>query len=125
MLANLFMHYAFDMCMKRSFPELPWCRYADDGLCGSRCRLRVAGLKDGPFHIRKKIKQKYGHRKTQTQDAEGWPRWLLRADSGHSLFGTGCRHRLFYSNPMATLAQKKKTIRLLARQLGDLSLDLF
>jgi len=32
LLMNLFMHYAFDMWMEREFPNLPWCRYADDGL---------------------------------------------------------------------------------------------
>jgi len=31
-LANLFMHYTFDLWMARAFPDLPWCRYADDGL---------------------------------------------------------------------------------------------
>lgn len=31
-LSNLFLHYAFDMWMKRTYPDRPWCRYADDGL---------------------------------------------------------------------------------------------
>ena len=31
-LANLFLHYAFDAWMTRTFPGVPWCRYADDGL---------------------------------------------------------------------------------------------
>jgi RNA-directed DNA polymerase len=31
-LANLFLHYAFDAWMARTFPGIPWCRYADDGL---------------------------------------------------------------------------------------------
>ena len=31
-LANLFLHYAFDAWMARTHPDLPWCRYADDGL---------------------------------------------------------------------------------------------
>lgn len=31
-LSNLFMHYAFDLWMRRTHPDLPWCRYADDGL---------------------------------------------------------------------------------------------
>jgi RNA-directed DNA polymerase len=31
-LANLFLHYAFDAWMGRTFPGVPWCRYADDGL---------------------------------------------------------------------------------------------
>jgi RNA-directed DNA polymerase len=30
--ANLFLHYAFDVWMQRTFPGVPWCRYADDGL---------------------------------------------------------------------------------------------
>ena len=31
-LSNLFLHYAFDLWMTRAHPDLPWCRYADDGL---------------------------------------------------------------------------------------------
>lgn len=32
LLANLFMHYAFDAWMERTFPHVPFERYADDGL---------------------------------------------------------------------------------------------
>lgn len=35
-MANLFLHYAFDAWMTRTFPDLPWCRYADDGLVHCR-----------------------------------------------------------------------------------------
>ena len=37
-LANLFMHYAFDLWMVRNHPDCPWERYADDGVvhCKSR-----------------------------------------------------------------------------------------
>jgi len=31
-LSNLFLHYVFDMFMSRNFPQVKWCRYADDGL---------------------------------------------------------------------------------------------
>jgi len=31
-LANLFMHYAFDLWMGRENPQNPWARYADDGV---------------------------------------------------------------------------------------------
>src|SRR6516165_2681982 len=30
-LANLFMHYAFDVWISGHTPTFPWCRYADDG----------------------------------------------------------------------------------------------
>lgn len=32
MLSNLFLHYVFDIWMKKNHPTVPWCRYADDGL---------------------------------------------------------------------------------------------
>jgi group II intron reverse transcriptase/maturase len=32
-LANLFLHYAFDMWMTRTFPAIPFERYADDCIC--------------------------------------------------------------------------------------------
>jgi group II intron reverse transcriptase/maturase len=38
-LANLFMHYAFDMWMDREFPDCPFERYADDSV--PRTRLEV------------------------------------------------------------------------------------
>jgi len=36
LLANLFLHYVFDMWMKRNRPQNPWARYADDGI--THCR---------------------------------------------------------------------------------------
>jgi RNA-directed DNA polymerase len=38
LLANLFLHYAFDAWVRRTLPRIPFCRYADDGLvhCKSR-----------------------------------------------------------------------------------------
>jgi len=60
-LSNLFMHYTFDLWMARTHPDLPWCRYADDGLvhCRTereaeaimaelRARLDVCGLQMHP-----------------------------------------------------------------------------
>ena len=42
-LANLFLHYAFDAWMGRTFPNNPWCRYADDGLvhCKSEAEAKA------------------------------------------------------------------------------------
>ena len=44
-LANLFMHYAFDLWMARTHPDLPWCRYADDGLVHCRNEQEAQALK--------------------------------------------------------------------------------
>ena len=45
-LANLFMHYAFDLWMARAYPDLRWCRYADDGLVHCRSETEAHRLRD-------------------------------------------------------------------------------
>jgi RNA-directed DNA polymerase len=35
-LANLFLHYTFDMWMARTYPHIPFERYADDAICHCR-----------------------------------------------------------------------------------------
>jgi group II intron reverse transcriptase/maturase len=44
-LANLFMHYTFDLWMARTHPDFPWCRYADDGLVHCRTEQEAEALK--------------------------------------------------------------------------------
>ena len=44
-LSNLFLHYAFDLWMGRAHPDLPWCRYADDGLVHCRSEQEAEALK--------------------------------------------------------------------------------
>ena len=43
MLANLFLHYAFDMWMARKFPAVPFERYVDDAVvhCRSERQARM------------------------------------------------------------------------------------
>jgi RNA-directed DNA polymerase len=36
-LSNLFLRYAFDNWMKKNYLNIPWCRYADDGL--AHCKM--------------------------------------------------------------------------------------
>lgn len=53
-LANLFLHYAFDNFMKTNFPTIPFERYADDGVA------HCASLKQAKYLIRvldKRFKQ--------------------------------------------------------------------
>jgi RNA-directed DNA polymerase len=44
-LANLFLHYAFDLWMGRAYPSAPWCRYADDGLVHCRTEQEAETIK--------------------------------------------------------------------------------
>ncbi|MBN2562638.1 MAG: group II intron reverse transcriptase/maturase [Phycisphaerae bacterium] len=65
LLANLFLHYAFDLWMQRTFPGVRFERYADDAIvhCGSeqqacevlaaiRCRFEQCGLELHPTKTR-------------------------------------------------------------------------
>lgn len=60
-LSNLFLHYVFDSWMSKKYPEMKWCRYADDGLVHCRteeeaqfilekltARFRECGLEPHP-----------------------------------------------------------------------------
>jgi len=44
LLANLYLHYAFDAWMQRSFPHVPFERYADDVICHCRSRAEAQRL---------------------------------------------------------------------------------
>lgn len=44
-LSNAFLHYAFDLWMTRTYPDLPWCRYADDGLIHCRNEYEATAVK--------------------------------------------------------------------------------
>jgi len=43
-LANLFLHYAFDLWMTRNHPDKPFARYADDGLAHCRSEEEAKAL---------------------------------------------------------------------------------
>jgi group II intron reverse transcriptase/maturase len=45
LLANLFLHYTFDAWMQRTYPQIPFERYADDALCHCRTREEAEDLK--------------------------------------------------------------------------------
>jgi group II intron reverse transcriptase/maturase len=44
-LSNTFLHYAFDLWIARTHPDLPGCRYADDGLVHCRSEQEAQALK--------------------------------------------------------------------------------
>lgn len=45
-LANLFLHYAFDKWMERNHPDKPFARYADDAVAHCRSRKAAEELRD-------------------------------------------------------------------------------
>ncbi len=45
LLANLFLHYAFDEWMKREYPDIPFERYADDAVCHCKSETQAEQLK--------------------------------------------------------------------------------
>jgi group II intron reverse transcriptase/maturase len=46
LLANLYLHYAFDCWMQREFPDIPFERYADDVICHCRSEAQATRLKE-------------------------------------------------------------------------------
>jgi len=46
LLANLFLHYAFDKWMERNFPTIPFERYADDSVCHCKSEAQATMLKN-------------------------------------------------------------------------------
>ncbi len=51
-LANLFLHYVFDVWMQRCHPDVRWCRYADDGLVHCRTEQQAQ-------HLRHELEQRF------------------------------------------------------------------
>ena len=62
-LANLFLHYAFDMYMQENHPDMPFERYADDGLV--HCRT----LKDAE-ELRNDLERRLGEWKLELNPAK-------------------------------------------------------
>ena len=46
LLANLFLHYAFDLWMRRTFPGVPFERYADDAIVHCRSERHASAVLD-------------------------------------------------------------------------------
>lgn len=44
-LSNLFLHYVFDVWMSKNYAQLPWCRYADDGVLHCKTEKEAQEIK--------------------------------------------------------------------------------
>lgn len=53
-LANLFLHYVFDKWLEVNYPDIEWCRYADDGLLHCKTLKQAESFMD---ILRKRFKE--------------------------------------------------------------------
>ena len=44
-LSNLFLHYVFDVWISKNYTQLPWCRYADDGVVHCKTEKEAQEIK--------------------------------------------------------------------------------
>lgn len=137
LLSNLFLHYVFDKWMERNHPEVPWCRYADDGvvhcqtekqaqqlLSELRQRFEECGLKLHPEKTQI-VYCKDGKRKEQYERTSF--KFL-----GYCFKGRWCKNKkrniFFMSFTPAASKEALKSMRAKTRKLGwrkraDLSLN--
>lgn len=64
-LANLFLHYAFDKWMSKHYPAIPFERYADDIICHCNSEDEVASLRDHIIVRFRECRLKLNFRKTK------------------------------------------------------------
>ena len=53
LLANLFLHYAFDAWMSRTYPHIPFEKYADDAIC--HCKRASGAIDRSPGEVLKPV----------------------------------------------------------------------
>lgn len=135
-LANLFLHYALDHWLARTHPDIPFCRYADDGIlhCSSEARavwmreqlaarLRECGLEMHPGKTR--VVYCKDSRRTQTYehiqfDFLGYTFRPRRVASRHGGIFTGFTPALS-RQAMTAMRQSLRERRLFTR--SELSLE--
>lgn len=66
LLANLFLHYAFDAWMERNYPGMPFARYADDAVIHCRSRQEADNLRQALSDRLKKCHLELHPEKTRT-----------------------------------------------------------
>jgi len=122
-LANLFMHYAFDLWMVREFPACPWERYADDAVvhCVSRrqaeyvlaviaARLQEVGLRLHPDKTRIVYCKDSSRREKHEHTSFTFLGYTFRARE--AINGKNGKHFASFSPAISPEALKAKSARL-------------
>ncbi|CCU84053.1 RNA-directed DNA polymerase (Reverse transcriptase) [Mesotoga infera] len=124
-LANLFMHYAFDKWMERTHPDKPFARYADDGVIHCRtleeARLLLESLKERMEECKLKLhpeKTRIVYCKDDKRKGE-YPNTSFDF-LGYTFRVRSCKARngrIFYSFTPAVSEQAKKAMRQKIRRM--------
>jgi hypothetical protein len=135
-LANLFLHYAFDMWMQRQFPACPFERYADDAIIHCRSENQARQLLDILQQRFAECKLGLHPQKTKIVYCKDANRQGNHPDQSFDFLGytfrpRGARNRsgeLFVSFAPAVSAKAIKAMRLVLRRWklphrGDLALE--
>ena len=104
LLANLFLHYAFDRWMRRRHPEVPFERYADDIVCHCGTMRDALKLKREPGERMKEVGLTLHPEKTRVVYVDTFKRWNVRTD--FTFLGYDFRLRTVKSPHTGKLARK-------------------
>src|SRR6478736_7883119 len=97
-LSNLFLHYTFDLWMRRAHPDLPWCRYADDGLVHCRTAQEAEAL-EAELQVRlAECRLELHPTKTKIVYCKDGKRKGMYPNVGFDFLGYGFRPRLVRSS---------------------------
>ncbi len=97
LLANIFVHYAFDRWIRQHYPDVAFERYADDIVVHCRTKAQAETLKQAIEERLKNCKLRLNDKKTQLvycglyKQKEGYP------NRGFTFLGYTFRRRLAYS----------------------------
>jgi len=83
-LANLFLHYAFDLWMQREHPTIPFERYADDAIC--HCANEAQALE-----LRQALEQRFAACRLRLHSEKDQDRLLQRCQSSRGIPGAVIR----------------------------------
>ena len=102
-LANLFLHYAFDLWITRTHPELPWCRYADDGLVHCRSEQAAQAIMAGLQARLAECHLEMHSTKTKIVYCKDGSRKGSHVNQGFDFLGYGFRPRLVKNSRRGSL----------------------
>jgi len=125
-LANLFMHYAFDKWMERTHPDKPFARYADDGVVHCRtleeASLLLESLKERMEECKLELhpeKTRIVYCKDDTTRKDEYPNTSFDF-LGYTFRIRSCKNkngRIFYNFTPAVSEQAKKAMKQKTRRM--------